>query len=340
MWLYTVRAYISLGLFFYFKKIHIVGLDNVPKEKPILILANHQNALLDALIIATKCKRLSYFLTRASVFNAPAIAKILESLRMFPIYRMRDGIQTITKNNAVFNTCSQLLDKDNSIVIFPEGNHNLKRTVRPLSKGFTRLVFDTLESYPNIDLQLIPMGFNYKKPECFADEVALFVGKPLIANDYILYERNQAVLKLKSDVQSSISKLTTHIPIENYEASLKELEALRVDFLNPEYVNACISSNFKNCKTQSLRKSLFVKQFLKGFLILNLLIPYFIWKKSVLPKIKDIEFVSTFRFAISITLVPFYLLLITIFLTLIFGWFLALTYLITVLLIALVAVKY
>ncbi|MCF8272837.1 MAG: lysophospholipid acyltransferase family protein [Flavobacteriaceae bacterium] len=340
MWLYTVRAYISLGLFFYFKKIHIVGLDNVPNEKPILILANHQNALLDALIIATKCKRLSYFLTRASVFNTPFISKVLESLRMFPVYRMRDGIQTITKNNAVFNTCSQLLNKNNSIVIFPEGNHNLKRTVRPLSKGFTRLVFDTLESYPNIDLQLIPVGFNYKKPECFADEVALFVGKPLMANDYISYERNQAVLKLKEDVQNFISKLTTHIPIENYEDSLKKLDALHVDFLNPESVNACILNDFKNCKTQSLRKSLFVKQFLKGFLILNLLLPYFIWKKSVLPKIKEIEFVSTFRFAISITLVPFYLLLITIFLMLIFGWFLALTYLITVLLIALVAVKY
>jgi 1-acyl-sn-glycerol-3-phosphate acyltransferase len=340
LWLNTVRAYISLGLFFYFKRIHVVGLDHIPKNKPILILANHQNALLDALIIATKCNRLSYFLTRASVFNSPFFAKLLKSLRMLPVYRMRDGIQTITKNNGVFNTCSQLLNKNNSVVIFPEGNHNLKRTVRSLSKGFTRLVFDTLESYPNLDLQLIPMGFNYRNPEKFADEVALYVGHPLFANDYISLEKNNAILKLKADIHNSISKLTTHIPSEKYDDSLKKLETLHVNFLNPESVNACISNNFKNCIPKKLSRPSLIKTLQKGLLIISLIVPYIIWKKFMLPKIKEIEFVSTFRFAVGITLVPIYLLIVTFLLILFIGWVFALIYLLAILALSLMVVKY
>lgn len=338
--MHSVRAYIRLGLFFYYKRIHVVGLDNIPKDKPVLILANHQNALLDALLIATRSHSFSYFLTRASVFNSLFFAKLLKSLRMYPIYRMRDGMQTITKNNAIFKRCSQLLSNKNSIVIFPEGNHNLKRTVRPLSKGFTRLVFETLDTHPNLDLQLIPVGFNYKRAENFADEVAIFIGEPLLANDYVFDEKNQAVLKLKVDVQNAIYKLTTHIPIENYENYLKKLEGLHVDFLNPESVNACMLNNFENCNIKKLKKPSFVKQLLKIVLIINVLLPYLIWKKSILPKIKEIEFVSTFRFAVGITLVPIYLLAITSILAIYIGCFYALFYLLAVLLLALITIKH
>ncbi|MFH4964341.1 lysophospholipid acyltransferase family protein [Gaetbulibacter sp. M235] len=339
IWLHSVRAYIRLGLFFYYKRIHVFGLENIPKDQPVLILANHQNALLDALIIAATCNRFSYFLTRASVFNSPFFAKLLRSLRMLPVYRMRDGIQTITKNNTIFKWCSQLLHNNNSIVIFPEGNHNLKRTVRPLSKGFTRLVFDTLETYSNLNLQLVPIGFNYKNPESFADEVAIYIGKPIAANDYVFNKRNHDVLKLKETVHESLSKLTTHIPHEDYEYSLKKLKDLHVDFLNPESVNACLSSNFKNCTNKGLEKPSLIKRFLKAVLIINVLLPYLIWKKAIVPKIKEIEFVSTFRFAVGITLVPIYLLAITVILGLNIGWPYALFYLFAVLILALITVK-
>jgi 1-acyl-sn-glycerol-3-phosphate acyltransferase len=71
------------------------------------------------------------------VFKKPLVAKILDSLQMLPVYRIRDGWGNLTNNTAVFERCSKLLKTGECIVIFPEGNHNLKRTVRPLSKRFT-----------------------------------------------------------------------------------------------------------------------------------------------------------------------------------------------------------
>jgi len=339
LWLHCVRTYVRLGLFFYYKNIHVFGLENIPKDKPVLILANHQNALLDALIIAAKFNGFHYFLTRASVFKSPFFAKLLKSLQMLPVYRIRDGFKTISKNNDVFKFCSQLLCSNNSIIIFPEGNHNLRRTVRPLSKGFTRLVFETLETNPQLDLLLVPVGFNYKRLENFADEVAINIGKPIAAKDFVLNDRNNAVLNLKETIHDSLTKLTTHIPDSNYEKHLKALEKLNVDFLNPEAVNSCIGNQFKDCKTENPKKSSTLKSILKVVLKINLLLPYLIWKISIVTKIKEIEFISTFRFAVGITLVPIYLLILVSLLSIYIGWVYTLLYLLAVLLLALIAVK-
>tara|TARA_R110000868_G_scaffold56488_7_gene174816 strand:- start:3724 stop:4758 length:1035 start_codon:yes stop_codon:yes gene_type:complete len=339
IWLSTVRAYIKLGLFFYFKKIHIVNRANMPKDQPVLILANHQNALLDTLIIAIKCNRFSYFLTRASAFNSPFIANVLKSLRMLPVYRRRDGLQSVTKNKAIFKVCTDLFNNNESIVIFPEGNHNLKRTVRPLIKGFTRLVFNTLERYPDLDLQLVPVGFNYVNPEKFVDEVSLRIGAPIKAKDYIGFERHKGVLKLKEEVFQSITKLTTHIPGSNYDNIKMELDALHANFLNPQLINDCISSRFQDCGIQKKKKQAIIKRVFKGLLLLNIMFPYLIWNKAIAPKIKEIEFVSTFRFVVAITLVPFYLILVSIIIVLFAGWITAAIYVLAIVLLALVTVK-
>ena len=259
---------------------------------------------------------------------------------MLPVYRIRDGIQTIKKNKEVFEACTELLNEKHSLVIFPEGNHNLKRTVRPLSKGFTRIVFDGLDKYPDLDLQLVPVGFNYKNPERFVDEVSLYIGEPIKAKKYKDYERNVAVVKLKAAVHQSITKLTTHIPHDHYDAILKELIANEVDFLNPQLVNESISNNFKMSGFEKKPQNSMLRQWFKGLLILNLWLPYLIWKKVIKLKIKEVEFVSTFRFTVVITLVPFYLLVLTSILSGLFGWFIATTYLLMVIILALIVVKY
>ena len=83
------------------------------------------------------------------------------------------------------------------MVIFPEGSHNLARRVRTLSKGFTRIVFDTLEKYPDINLQLVPIGVNYKNAKAWPDEAAIYFGDPLLAADFSGTNRNEDVCKTK-----------------------------------------------------------------------------------------------------------------------------------------------
>lgn len=326
-------------MFFYFKKLKVHGVENVPKDKPVLFLANHQNALLDALLIAGKCGRFTYFLTRAAVFKKSFVSKILKSLQMLPVYRVRDGWNTIANNNAIFETCSELLFDKEAVVIFPEGSHNLVRRVRPLSKGFTRIVFDTFEKYPNLDLQLVPVGVNFIEATTCPDSTAIFFGKPINANDFVNDKRAEGVVQLKQEVHARIAELTTHIPKDNYNEILGLLLEKKVDLLNPKETNKCINTSFKECKSEPSSSTNGLRTFLKYALILNLFIPYSIWKFLVKPKIKEPEFISTFRFALALTLVPLYLIIISSILMTSFGGTIGLIYLIGSLILALASVK-
>lgn len=339
IWQYSVRAYIKLGFLFYFKKIRVINVKYIPKTKPVLFLCNHQNALIDPLLIATKSGRFSYFLTRANVFKKPFISALLKSLNMLPIYRIRDGWSSIKNNKAIFDSCAKLLHNSNTIVIFPEGNHNLNRTVRPLSKGFTRIVFDTLDKYPETDLQLIPVGLNFRNATDFADSTSIYFGKPISAKSFISDNRNEAVVNLKHKIHSEISKLTTHIPTEVYEETLQKLDAINVDYLNPNDVNNCIENNFKNFKLKPKSRINWLRNLLKTFLILNVLPPYLFWRFVAQPKIIDLEFKATFRFAIAITLVPLYLLIMCFVIAYFFTFTIGLGYVLFVLSLGFLTVK-
>ena len=308
MWLHSVRLYIQIGLFFYYKKISLIGKETIPKDQPILFLGNHQNALLDALLVATKSGRFCYYLTRAAVFKKPLVSKLLNSLNMLPVYRVRDGWSTIAKNKSIFNTSVELLHNNQAITIFPEGSHSLVRRVRPLSKGFTRIVLELREKHPDTTVSLIPIGFNYQAPKQMGSRVALVFGQPIMSSDYNQLSVTEATKQIKADVFDAMSKLTTQIPEENYDIVLQKLTERNIDFTNPEAVNQCIANNFKDCSSQPLKTAVF-KTVLKPMVYAILCLPILVWKKVLKPKIKEEEFESTFRFAVCLTLVPFWMLL-------------------------------
>ena len=339
LWLHSVKLYISIGLFFYFRRIKTFGLERIPIDQPLLVLSNHQNALLDAVLIASKMNQFAYFLTRAGVFQKKWVSPILKSLNMLPVYRIRDGWSKLTNNNPVFEKCTELLNENETVVIFPEGSHNLARRVRPLSKGFTRIVFDTMNTYPNINLHLLPVGLNFENATQFAHSTAIYIGTPIMAKDYTENHAKDQVLRLRQDVQTALTTLTAHIPEEKYDKTLNQLDKLNVDYLNPKAVNECINNDFINCKSRGEHSFTKTRKLLQAILKINIFLPYLLWKIFIQPKIKELEFTSTFRFAVAITLVPIFLIVMSFIIAAYLGLTIALMYFLSILLLALVSVK-
>ena len=304
---YFFKYWISLGLFFYFKKVRVVGLENIPLGKPILFLSNHQNALLDVLLIATQRNLKPWYLTRSDVFKSKLFSPLFYCLQMLPIYRIRDGKDTLSKNKAIFNRCGELLNENEMLLIFPEANHNLQRRVRPLSKGFTRIIDSAFDKNFELLLYLIPVGQNYKKANQIGDAAALHFGKPIVVQSGQYFNETN---KFKEDVAVALKKLTTHIEDEtSYDRIVEELEANGADFLNPTEVNAQILK-LKGAKGEKTRSKYNLIKTL--FVLLNLPI-IFIWRTFIKPKVPELEFMSTFRFVFSMLVYPvFYTLLILI----------------------------
>ena len=310
-----VKVYIKTGLYSYHKKIEVFGLENVPLDKPVLFLPNHQSALMDVLLIAVDCNRKPYFLTRADVFGKPLLNKLFTFFQMIPVYRIRDGRSSLSRNEEVFDRCSKILGQGKALVMFPEANHNLKRRVRPLSKGFTRIVFRTLQHHPNIDLQIVPVGLNYLEASDFPDSVAVYYGTPMNARS-LFDEANiqESEKRTKTAVSNALKNLTTHIESEeDYESILSFLKYRKVSFLRPGKVNGQIEDYYKEGrKTYRLSKPRNGFNIFKGLIaLINFPIRLY-WRFLMKPKVWEAEFTGTLRFAtaqVGFTLYYFLLIL-------------------------------
>ncbi len=301
----------KIGLFFTMKRITVYGKENIPDKGALLFIGNHQNALIDSILIPTTTKRDIHFLSRASAFKNNIVAKFLSSLNMIAIYRIRDGVNTIKKNVAVFEKCFEILKNKGAIEIFAEGEHHLDRRILPLKKGFARIILGTLQKYPDLEIQIVPIGINYDSHLNFPSSVSIYYGEPISANQFMNPENPEVRFKeIKEQVSSALKKLTLHA--ENtmtYDKIIRTLENNGVDYLKPTEANEMV----KNIATLSSKKVLKKKKvnwFTPIHLItkLNSIFPLIIWK-YLKSNINEIIFANTYRFAVIVTLFPLFYLI-------------------------------
>ena len=336
LWYNFFKIYIQTGLFFYTKKIKIVGRENIPKKGAVLFAVNHPNGLMDPLMVTTNTPRITHYLVRAAIFKKPMVKKFLATLNLMPIYRIRDGVKELSKNTEVFNDCYDILNQQQALMIFPEGSHDRRRTIRTISKGFTRILFGALEKYPNLKITVIPVGVTYQNSSQFPCKVAIHYGKPILANElYNPKELNKSVNSVKEAVSNQLKKISVHIPLdENYNKVLQRLNNNNIDFTKVTATNQMIQSGNVNAHTSGYNYG----KLIKLPFILNSILPWMLWK-IISKKIDEIEFVDTFRFGIGISVFPIFYLLQTYIIYTFYGATIASIYFLATLLIALLYSK-
>jgi 1-acyl-sn-glycerol-3-phosphate acyltransferase len=205
----------KLGMPIYFRSIEVTGLENIPKNHPVIFTSNHENALLDALVVIIAMGTQPYSVARASAFKHPLANKFLTKIRMFPVYRMQDGKDNMEKNEELFAKFKDVLLHKKQLLIYPEGDQSMKRRLRPLKKGTFRVALDTIASSDyTLDLKIIPVGVNYEDHLRSRTKLLINFGKPV---DVLPYkERNEAdslkaLIALKDEVQEAIRPLMTDI---------------------------------------------------------------------------------------------------------------------------------
>ena len=233
---------------------------------------------------------------------------------MLPIYRIRDGWQSLSENKKTFDTCEKLFLKNGAIVIFPEGNHGGQRRLRPLSKGFTRLAFETLQKHPDVKISVIPVGINYSDPQAFRSSVSVYFGKAISANEYFREPLQQYANQLRNDLATSLKQLITHVEdAGRYDEVIQKLERTRPNYLDPDETNKSISKILNNEAIPVIpakkEKSDWLLSTLHYLALMINYIPLSLWGK-VRKKIKDPVFVASLRLVIGVFMFPFYYLLI------------------------------
>ncbi|MDO9593593.1 MAG: lysophospholipid acyltransferase family protein [Lutibacter sp.] len=341
LWYHSIRIYVKIGLFFLFKKISVYGKENIPEKGAVIFIGNHQNALIDAILVPTTNNRKSHFLTRASAFKIGFVSKILQSLNMIPVFRVRDGFRTMEKNFEVFDQCIEILKLEKAIQIFAEGEHHLQRRIIPLKKGFARIILGTLQKYPELPIYIVPIGINYDSHLNFPSSTSIYYGKPILANQFV--DAKNPDLKFKeitNKVSNALKYLTLHVEDSaNYDEIIVKLEALKVDYLNPFEANKLVES-IETTSSKTVVKKENSNWFAPFHMLakINSVFPLLIWK-YIKPKIQDIVFTNTYRFALITTLFPLFYLIQTAIIYLIFDIRIAIIYLLSSILLGIISAK-
>ena len=161
-----------------FRNVKYVGLDNVPDDAAVIFSPNHVNTLLDALAVLSAMGCPVVFAARADLFKKPALARALNFLKIMPIYRIRDGADSLGENEKTFRTAIETLKAGLPFCIFPEGRHSQDPGLLPLRKGIARIALRAAEDVDK-PVVIVPVGLVYEDYTDFRTSLKVNIGEPM-----------------------------------------------------------------------------------------------------------------------------------------------------------------
>ena len=227
----------------YYRRVIAVGQENIDRGAPNIFALNHQNALMDPLAMIFTSKGQPIFLTRASAFKNKFAARMLYALKMLPVFRIRDGLQSVKQNDEIFLKTIDVIKNRNGLGILPEGNHAGFRRLRQLKKGICRIAFQAEETEDfKLDIQIVPVGIEYSNYFKFRQVVTVIYGKLFgfrELHDEYRKKPQRALTMLKEKISDRMKELIIHIESEDDYEAIDELREIIngkycTDKLNPK----------------------------------------------------------------------------------------------------------
>ena len=173
----------------FFRSVEVSGLENVPKDGPVVLVGNHPNSLLDPVMISTTCGRRVRFAAKEPLFHGP-LRPILWAMGSVPVKRRQDqgeggkedgpvvGAPERVDNNAAFDALTAVLQAGQAFGIFPEGISHTRPELAPLKSGAARIVL-TAATASGSPVYVVPCGLSYRQRDRMRSRVLVQFGEPI-----------------------------------------------------------------------------------------------------------------------------------------------------------------
>jgi 1-acyl-sn-glycerol-3-phosphate acyltransferase len=214
----------------FYRKVIVMGRDNINPDNHLIFAPNHQNALMDALAVLFTHKGQPVFLARADIFKKKRIAALLYFLKILPVYRIRDGFRSVVGNDAIFDKTIDVLRNKNGLIVLPEGSHEGFRRLRQLKKGICRIAFQADEASDfQLKIKIIPVGLEYSHYTRYRQVLTVVYGKPIEVSEFHdLYKKKPeiALNELRNKLSYEMKRIMVHIGSEEDYEAIDELRNL------------------------------------------------------------------------------------------------------------------
>ena len=193
-----IRALVRVLLAVFYRRIDVAGLEHVPARAPLIVAANHQNGLIDPMLLMAALPRPLRSLAKSGLFRHPIIAPFLRLARALPVHRRQDAGGDMAGNALTFRAVGEALGRGEAILIFPEGVSQPEPTLKTLRTGAARLLLEA-EAGGAPPVTLLPVGLVLTEPGRFrAGRALILVGAAVPTADCVALHRSDPVTAVRT----------------------------------------------------------------------------------------------------------------------------------------------
>ena len=167
----------------FYRRADVMGAERIPSAGPVIVAANHHNALVDGALLLALFPRRLVSVAKAPLFSNPLVGPFLRLIGALPVHRRQEGGTDPARNAALFEASSSTLRSGQAILIFPEGVSQPEPTLMPLRTGAARMLL-AAEADGVGPVTLLPVGLMFHEPGTFRTGWALVsIGEPVATAD-------------------------------------------------------------------------------------------------------------------------------------------------------------
>ncbi len=190
---------------------------------PLLVAANHPNALVDPLVIFHTAGRVTRPLAKAPLFEQALVGTVLKGLGGLPVYRKQDDPTQMHRNQRTFEAAIEALTEGGAVQIYPEGQSHSEPSLGPLRTGAARIALRAeSESGWRLGLRIQPVGLTYRRKHLFRGSVVATYGDSFPVSDFrarFEHDERACVEELTEEIARRLRRLTLNFETEE-EAEL------------------------------------------------------------------------------------------------------------------------
>src|ERR1051325_11088448 len=183
------RAIAGVALRWYYRDIQVEGLERIPRQRPLLLVVNHPNALVDALLVGWVVPRRVLITAKSTLFTNPFAALFLRWFGVLPLRRASDEVRRAdgqpldaARNLDTFRAVHDALAGGGTVLIFPEGRTPEEPALAPLKTGAARMALHARDAGDVLGLAVVPIGLVFERKEAPRSRVLVQIGEPILVD--------------------------------------------------------------------------------------------------------------------------------------------------------------
>jgi 1-acyl-sn-glycerol-3-phosphate acyltransferase len=232
--IYNILRWINgVALHWFYRDIRIAGRERIPTGVPLLIAANHQNALVDSLIVAWVMPRRIAMTAKATLTENPLIALLFRIVGVVPLRRVSDEARKAngassdrSRNAEAFREILNLLEHRRAVLIFPEGKSHNEVGLEPLKTGLARLALRARDERSIKGVTILPLGLIFEDKGVPGTAIGARVGEPIEMDSWPTTDHvgltEEIARRLRSVSEDAALPLAKEVGVSQRKDSLRE----------------------------------------------------------------------------------------------------------------------